>query len=122
MCRRNVPSTHLPGHRSTHRIGPDTGCMAVSREERRGERSDRVEALFGKKDGQPALDLIELVELAWHDCYGEVTPPEPVVSDILTVSGGSLGRLISASHLAIVDRRDLQLAAEAHRHDQDEHR
>jgi hypothetical protein len=95
--------------------------MAVSRDERRRDRAERVEALFGKKEADRALDLLEIVEMAWHDCYGEVTPPEPVVSDILIVSGGNLGELISASRLAITDRRDLHLAAEARHRDENGH-
>lgn len=59
-----------------------------------------------------ALDLLELVELAWHDCYGEPSPPEEVIDDILLVSRGDLGRLVSAARLAVIDWRDLRVAAD----------
>ena len=72
-------------------------------------------AVFGVDQADTALDLLELVEMAWHDCYGEVTPPPDVVADILTVSGGTIDGLIIAGRLAVTDRRDLRLAAEASR-------
>jgi hypothetical protein len=59
-----------------------------------------------------ALDLLELVELAWHDCYGEVTPSEAIIDDILVVSRGTLGGMISAAHMAVIDWRDLKVAAD----------
>lgn len=62
-----------------------------------------------------ALDLLELVEFAWHDCYGEVSPPDDVIDDILAVSGGRLDWLIGASRLAIEDVRDLRVAADQQR-------
>jgi hypothetical protein len=61
----------------------------------------------------PALDLLELVELAWHDCYGEITPPDGVIDDILVLSHGDLGRLVTAAHLAVTDWRDARIAADA---------
>jgi hypothetical protein len=89
-----------------------TDCMAVGRAERREHRRDRVEAALGKESAQSALDLLELIEMAWHDCYGEVSPPEDVVDDMLLVSRGDLGRFVSAAHLAVVDSRDLRVAAD----------
>jgi hypothetical protein len=61
----------------------------------------------------PALDLLELVDLAWHDCYGEITPPDDVIDDILLLSHGDLSRLVSAAHLAVIDWRDARVAADA---------
>lgn len=87
----------------------------MSRAERRQERRPSVAAVFDDDQVDDALDLLALAELAWHDCYGEVTPPQVVVDDILTLSDGSLGQLIGAALLAITDRRDLKLAAEAKR-------
>ncbi|HVQ87752.1 MAG TPA: hypothetical protein VMT88_06170 [Actinomycetes bacterium] len=29
----------------------------------------------------------KLLELAWHDCYGVVTPPDDVIADVLVRSG-----------------------------------
>lgn len=68
--------------------------MAVSRAERRREWTPRAIALFGEDRAPFALDLLELIELAWHDCYGEVTPPEGVIEDMLLLSEGSIERLI----------------------------
>ena len=59
-----------------------------------------------------ALDLFELTELAWHDCYGETTPSEDVIEDMLLLSEGNIERLIRAARLAVADRRDLRVAAE----------
>jgi hypothetical protein len=61
------------------------------------------------------LDLLELTELALHDCFGEVSPSEEVIDDILIVSGGTIDGLIKAVRLAVIDSRDLRIAA-AERH------
>ena len=61
------------------------------------------------------LDLLELTELAWHDCYGEVTPPEDVIADILLLSEGRIERLVQMARLAVTDWRDLRVAADAFR-------
>ena len=87
--------------------------MAVGRVGRRSARRGRVAEVFTDEHVDRALDLLELVELAWHDCYAEVSPPETVIDQILVVSQGDLGALIAAGRLAVTDRRDLQLAAEA---------
>ena len=84
--------------------------MAVGRGQRREARRPRVAEVFGG-DVEPALDLLELLEVAWHDVYGEITPPDDVVDDVLVVSDGDLARLIRAAHTALVDRRDLRLLA-----------
>jgi hypothetical protein len=83
-----------------------------SRASRREQRRTRVEAAFGS-NADAALDVLELTELAWHDCYGDVTPPGAVVDDILTVSEGRLDRLAHAARLAVEDSRDLRMQAEA---------
>jgi len=90
--------------------------MAVGRSERRAERRDRVVAAVGDASADSALDLLELVDLAWHDCYGEVAPPDAVIEDILILGQGKLDRLLRAAHLAVVDWRDLRVAADAERH------
>jgi len=89
--------------------------VAISRKERRKEREARIVAVFGKDQAPLALDLLELVELAWHDCYGEVTPPSEVIEDMLTLSDGNLEGLIQAARLAVTDHRDLKLAAQDYR-------
>jgi hypothetical protein len=86
--------------------------MAVSRAERRRERRPRVIALFGDAAADPVLDLLELTELAWHDCYGEITPSEQIIDDILLCSGGDIAKLIRVAQLAVTDWRDLTLLAE----------
>ena len=87
--------------------------MAVSRSERRDARRAGVVDTIGDADTEPALDLLELVELAWHDCYGEITPPDDVIDDILVLARGSLSGLIAGAHLAVTDRRDARAAADA---------
>lgn len=88
--------------------------MMTSRADRRNARADRVAELFGTR-ANAALDALELLELAWHDCYGESSPPDEVIEDIWVVSDGDLGRLVAAAHLAVTDFRDLRLNADARR-------
>jgi hypothetical protein len=71
-----------------------------------------VIAVLGEDLAETALDLLELVELAWHDCYGEVTPSDEIIDDILLLSGGTLRGLIAAARLAVTDWRDVKLAAQ----------
>jgi hypothetical protein len=56
-----------------------------------------------------------LLDLAWHDCYVESSSPDEIVEDIWTVANGDLGRFISASHLAVIDFRDLRVSADERR-------
>lgn len=86
--------------------------MAVGRAERREDRRERAVAAFGQDRAPIALDLLELTELAWHDCYGEITPSEDIVDDILLLSNGDINRLIQAARLAVTDWRDLKVAAD----------
>ena len=72
-------------------------------------------AVFGEEGASLALDLLELTELAWHDCYGEVSPPEDIVEDMLLLSEGSIERLIQFARLGVTDWRDLKVAADAYR-------
>ena len=74
-----------------------------------------VVTAFGDDQAHIALDLLELTELAWHDCFGEVTPPEDVVADMLLLSEGKIERLVQVARLAVTDWRDLKVAAEAFR-------
>ena len=87
--------------------------MVIGREERRNRRRPRVLTEFGNHDAEHVLDLLELVELAWHDCYGDVSPDDTVIEDILVVAEATWGKLISAAHLAVTDWRDLRVAADA---------
>jgi len=86
--------------------------MAVSRADRRNERMSRVMGVFGNEHAPFALDLLELTEFAWHDCYGEITPPDSVIEDMLVLSGGSIDRLVQAALLAVADWRDLKVSAD----------
>ena len=56
--------------------------VAIGRAERRSERRTKVAVLFADRTDR-ALDLLELLEMAWHDSYGEVTPSEDVIDDVL---------------------------------------
>jgi hypothetical protein len=87
--------------------------MAVGRAERFEERKPRVVAIFGDDDKtlQAVSHVFELMEMAWHDCYAEITPSDDVVDDVLLCSGGTLGGLVDAAHLAVIDRRDLSVWA-----------
>jgi hypothetical protein len=87
--------------------------VAVSRAERRAAREPLVTAAMGARSAPAALDILELVELAWHDCYGEVTPPDDVVADIVVCARGDLDRFAAMARLAVEDSRDLRLAADA---------
>ena len=80
--------------------------MVTSRADRRAARAPQADA---------ALDVLELLELAWHDCYAEPSPPDQVIDDLWTVSDGDLARLVSAARLAVVDFRDLRMEADARR-------
>lgn len=84
--------------------------MAVGREERRAERQARFAGAFGQHSSR-ALDLVELLELAWHDYYGEITPPDHVIEDIVVCAQGSLEGPIGAARLAVADSRDVRSAA-----------
>ena len=97
------------GAGSGGRVPPSV--IAISRRERRDADRGRAALEFGA-DGAAALDLLDLLELAWHDTHGDTTPPAHVVEDVWTVAGGDLGKLASASRLAVVDWRDLRLAAD----------
>ena len=85
--------------------------MAISRAERRTERKERVVAAFGASLAEPILDLRELTEFAWHDCYKEITPPDDIINDILLCSEGDIAQLIRVPRMAVVDRRDLKIEA-----------
>ena len=89
--------------------------MAVSRAARREARREEVARVIGESNADAALDLLELIEFAWHDCYGEISPPDQVIDDILVVSRGRLSLCISAGLLAVKDWRDLRVAADNER-------
>jgi hypothetical protein len=90
--------------------------MAVGRAQRRAERAARFGEAFGKK-ARVALDLVEVMEYAWHDCYDEITPPDEVIDDLLVCAQGSIETLIRAVHLGITDWRDLRMWADGVRNE-----
>lgn len=77
-------------------------------------RAPRAEAVFGQ-DSAAVLDILELMDLAWHDCHGEVTPPDEVIDDIYVCAGSDLAAFASLARLAVEDYRDLRAAADAAR-------
>jgi hypothetical protein len=84
--------------------------MTGGRAERRAERRTKVAVMFADRTDR-ALDLLELVEMAWHDTYQEITPPEDVIDDVLFLSEGNLRLLIRWARLAVADPRDVRAAA-----------
>jgi hypothetical protein len=86
--------------------------VAIGREARRAERAPLVESVLGKSAASAGLDLLELTEYAWHDCYGEITPPDDVILNILICSRGDLATMIHATKVALRDWRDLHLWAQ----------
>jgi len=83
--------------------------MVDSRASRRAARAERAAREFGA-DADAALDLLELTELAWHDCYGEIAPPDEVVDDIFIVADGDFPTLVRCARLAVTDFRDLRVS------------
>jgi hypothetical protein len=91
--------------------------VVSGRASRRAAREAIVVTGFGSDRAAAALDLLELVELTWHDCFGEITPSDDVIDDILIVAGDDLESLVRAARLAVEDWRDLRVAADRARHD-----
>ena len=75
------------------------------------ERRPRIVAVFGEAAAETVIDVLTLTELAWHDCFGEVTPSETIIDDILLCSGGDIATLVRAATLAVEDSRDLKVWA-----------
>lgn len=92
--------------------------MAIGKAARRAERASLVESVLGESQASAGLDLLELTEYAWHDCYGEITPPDDVILNILICSRGDLATMIRAAKLAVRDWRDLYMWAEAVQNEQ----
>lgn len=96
--------------------GPGPLTMAVGRAERRAERRTKVAVLFADRTDR-ALDLLEILEMAWHDVYGDTATPEEVIDDILLLSEGNLRLLIRWTREALADWRGLRVAADGVRAD-----
>ncbi len=95
--------TRLPGRLRSRRARGSSCASRRTRSPRRGHLREAAPA---------ALDLLELTELAWHDCYAEITPSEEIINEILLCSEGDLGRLARGCRLAVEDWRDLRVWAE----------
>jgi hypothetical protein len=87
--------------------------MAVGSEQRRRERRPLIEASFTGAEVDAALDLLHLTDMAWHDCFGpsELEMPARVLDDVLLVAGGDLATLIRMARAAVLDFRDVRVAA-----------
>lgn len=91
--------------------------MAVGSQERFEAIRPRVVEIFGAADAtvERVARVIRLMEIGWHDLYGEPSPPDEVVDDVLTCSDGTIEGLVDSVWLAVTDWRDLRLAADARR-------
>jgi hypothetical protein len=84
--------------------------MVARRAERRAERRTKVAVLFADRTDR-VLDLLELLEMAWHDTYDEPTPPETLIDDILLLSEGNLRVLIRWARISISDPDTVRVEA-----------
>jgi hypothetical protein len=91
--------------------------MAIGSAQRREERRQSIEATFPSNHVEAALDLLHLTDMAWHDCYGpeDLALPDHVVEDVLLLADGGLVALVSIAHQAVIDFRDVQVAADNRR-------
>lgn len=91
--------------------------MAIGSQQRRAERRPRVAELFSPEQVEAVLDLLHLVDMAWHDCYGprELEIPPRVLDDVLLLAEGDLATLIQVARAAVIDFRDVRVAADAKR-------
>ncbi|GGN25231.1 hypothetical protein FHR83_008229 [Actinoplanes campanulatus] len=91
--------------------------MAVGSENRRDERRRRIAAEFPLSHVEAALDLLHVTDMAWHDCYGpeELALPDSVLDDVLLLADGGLVALIRLLREAVIDSRDIRMAADERR-------
>jgi hypothetical protein len=91
--------------------------VAIGSEQRRQDRRPRIEQQFAAHDVEAALDLLHLTDMAWHDCYGphELEIPSAVLDDVLLLASGSLASLIRVARAAVLDFRDVRVAADQQR-------
>jgi hypothetical protein len=96
---------------------PKESPVALGSAQRRTERRPRIEGLFASGQVDAALDLLHLMDMAWHDCYGprELEVPPSVLDDVLLLAEGDLAVLITVAREAVVDFRDVRIAADARR-------
>lgn len=89
--------------------------MTPSPADRRVLRRGLVEALFPDSP-DAALDELARLDTAWAATDGAPSPPTRVLDDVLLLSRGELDRLRSAARVAVLDPRDLYVAADEERH------
>ena len=91
--------------------------MAIGSEQRRRERKPRIETLFAGEQVEAVLDLLDLMDMAWHDCYGpqELEVPPDVLDDVLLLADGDLAVLARVARQAVIDVRDVWVATPARR-------
>jgi hypothetical protein len=72
---------------------------------------------FAGKQVDAVLDLLHLMDMAWHDCYGprKLEVPPAGLDDVLLLADGDLVALISVARAAVIDFRDVRIAADANR-------
>src|SRR3954451_25238436 len=111
-----VPLFRTPGQSPAERLWNDRP-VAVGSEERFNAIRSRVVTIFGADDAtvERVARVIRLLELAWHDVYGELSPPDEVVDDVLMCSEGTIEGLVDSVSEAVTDWRDLRVAADAQR-------
>jgi hypothetical protein len=73
--------------------------------------------MFAGDQVEAVLDLLHLTDMAWHDCYGpqDLEVPPAVLDDVLLLAGGDLATLVRAARAAVIDSRDVRVAADARR-------
>jgi hypothetical protein len=91
--------------------------MAMGSDQRRRERRPRIMRQFDPREVEAALDLLALTDMAWHDCYGprELEIPSGVLDDVLLLAQGNLAKLIRVAREAVMDFRDVRMAADDER-------
>ncbi|MDI4643289.1 hypothetical protein K9U39_20625 [Rhodoblastus acidophilus] len=89
----------------------DDDAPPSPKEQRRSARATRCAETFGSQS-PAALDLLAIVDLAWHDCYGDGELPSQVVDDLFVTSGGDLETMVHMASLALTDWRDLRMNAD----------
>jgi hypothetical protein len=59
------------------------------------------------------------MDMAWHDCYGpqELEVPVDVLDDVILLSDGDLSIFVRLARSAVIDYRDVRVAADARRQD-----
>ena|SRR3712207_1633026 len=89
-----------------------TADRSVDRDRRRKGRKRAVERSFPPQHVDVALGILDLMELAWHDVYGEVTPSGVIIDDVLLIAQGDIAGLAAAAHMAVREWRDVRVSAD----------